>query len=208
MDIVLTEIISPCGNYKAQMIKDPDGEQVAWKTGDTERLEDKYIVYKIIRTKDNQLINTYKQFRSLADPHNHFYTIKDTVWWFGGTHYMAKLFINCQTGEMFDDPNNIKDTDGYKDGYEFIWCKCVFSPDNNFMLVYGCIWAFPNEWRLYDISSLEKDGKYQCVSMYDKTKFEDDMIDYYDQTYRFKNNDEIEIVDHKGTILETFIFKS
>jgi hypothetical protein len=76
-------------------------------------------------------------------------------WWFGGRDYMLKLFVNCDTCQVFDDPNKRECSNAYKSGSEFIWTgPLIVSPNGHFMFVNGCVWSFPNEWRLYDIRNI------------------------------------------------------
>ena len=56
---------------------------------------------------------------------------------------------------MFDDPNKRECSNAYKSGSEFIWTgPLIVSPNGHFMFVNGCMWSFPNEWRLYDIRNM------------------------------------------------------
>ena len=76
-------------------------------------------------------------------------------WWFGGRDYMLKLFVNCETGQVFDDPNKREFSNAYKSGSEFIWTgPLIVSPNGHFMFVNGCMWSFPGEWRLYDMRNI------------------------------------------------------
>lgn len=60
---------------------------------------------------------------------------------------MLKLFVNLDTGEIYDDPNNREQSRTYNNG-----CNLRdISPDENKILIEGAFWATPSEYRLYDI---------------------------------------------------------
>ena len=68
---------------------------------------------------------------------------------------MLKLFVNCETGQVFDDPNKREFSNAYKNGSEIIWTgPLIVSPNGHFMFVNGCMWSFPGEWRLYDMRNI------------------------------------------------------
>ena len=76
---------------------------------------------------------------------------------------MLKLFVNCDTCQVFDDPNKREFSHAYKCGSEFIWTgPLIVSPNGHFMFVNGCIWSFPNEWRLYDIRNMTTNSTISC----------------------------------------------
>lgn len=110
----------------------------------------------LTRISDNKIIYEHDVDDS-PDPLNRFVTIKGQEWWFGGRNYILKLFINLDTEQIFDDPNNIEYSKYYNNGVAFIWYSIIdISPDENKILVDGCWWASPYECRLYDISDLSK----------------------------------------------------
>lgn len=104
--------------------------------------------------KNGNIIHEYIQ-TGMASPLNQFVTINGQEWWIGGRHYMLRLFVNCETGQVFDDPDKREFSKAYKSGTEFIWAgNVIVSPNGNYLMVVGCIWACPYEWQLYDISNL------------------------------------------------------
>ncbi len=149
--------------------------------------KDKYKIIKIINKENNDIIYQYRQINS-SPPLNKFIKINDNIWWFGGTDCETKLFLNCDTKEIFKDQTN-----------PFIWTgPYILSPDNKYMLMDGCFWAFPYQIKLYDISDL-KNG-YKEISMYNKLVISDndDMIDDSDTYfYEFISNNEINICKYE-----------
>jgi hypothetical protein len=108
---------------------------------------------KLTDANDN-LIHEYFE-AGFSSPINQFVTIRGQEWWIGGRHYMLKLFVNCETGQVFDDPDKREFSNYYKHGSEFIWAGSVkVSPNGNYLIVVGCMWSFPYEWQLYDIRNL------------------------------------------------------
>jgi len=122
---------------------------------------------------------------------------------------MLRLFVNCDTGEIYDDPNNTEVSYEYSAGVEFCWGACVdVSPDGKYILVDGCIWACPYEWKIYDISDL-KNG-YREIDLLNDIVFCDDTeekIGDYDiicdsDTYilKFLENNKVSIYKQKEYI--------
>lgn len=106
--------------------------------------------------KNGKIIHEYIQ-KGMTSPINKFVTINNKEWWIGGRHYMLRLFVNCETGQVFDDPDKREQSKSYKTGHEFIWAyPPKISPNGNYLLVVGCIWSFPYEYMLYDISNMIK----------------------------------------------------
>ncbi len=82
-----------------------------------------------------------------------FYVANGVEWLLGGTHYMYKLIVNCDRGVLFDDVTSIKPHEG------FIWCDVKVSPCGTKLAAMGCVWAFPYQAFVYDLSPLEDTGK-------------------------------------------------
>ena len=162
-------IISKSQKYKVVFEDDADdGEKAIYTTysksgGETQHETNAYIIVSVIRIADNHIIHQYKQHNG-SEPFNGFVKIRDQEWWFGGRHYMLKLFVNCETGEVFDDPLRREESSSYESGYEFIWTgPCIVSPGGNYMMMDGCVWSFPYETKLYDISELSSGGGYKYL---------------------------------------------
>ena len=174
-------IFSDSKKYKVTIEKDEGGDQTTYTIyssveGETKHEKDKYVTVKVINVETGNIIYTYKQFNSHS-PINKFVKLggqRDEIllttnsagdrrspnefgqeWWFGGRDYMLKLFVNCETGQVFDDPNKRECSNAYKSGSEFIWTgPLIVSPNGHFMFVNGCMWSFPSEWRLYDMRNI------------------------------------------------------
>jgi hypothetical protein len=153
------DIFSDSKKYKVTIEKDDSGDQTTYTIyssveGETTHEKDKYEIVKIICVETGNIIYTYKQFNSHS-PFNKFVKLGGQEWWFGGRDYMLKLFVNCETGQVFDDPNKREFSNAYKNGSEFIWTgPVIVSPNGHFIFVNGCMWSFPSEWRLYDIRNI------------------------------------------------------
>lgn len=125
--------------------------------------------FVLSRVNDNKVIYEYDMYD--VGSLNDFVTLKNEEWWFGGTEYMLKLFINLDKEEVYNDPNKRKESNAYKFGVEFIWSRVVdVSQDGNKIIIGGCVWAAPYECRLYDISNLSAGYK-----PYDPYEFFDDI---------------------------------
>jgi hypothetical protein len=153
------EISSDSKKYKVTIEKDDGGDQTTYTIfssveGETKHEKDKYVIVKVINVETGNIIHKYKQFNSHS-PINKFVTLGSNEWWFGGRDYMLKLFVNCETGQVFDDPNKREFSKAYKSGSEFIWTgPFIVSPNGHFIFVNGCMWSFPYEWRFYDIRNI------------------------------------------------------
>ena len=183
-------ILSPSNKYHVVIENDDNGEKTTYELYNssnykTVQEKNKYEIIKIIRTEDNYIIHEYKQLNS-SSPLNKFIKINNEEWWFGGRDYMLKLFINCDTGEVYDDPLNREESDSYKCGTEFIWTgPYKISPNGKYMLITGCVWSFPFETKLYDISDLSQGYKEisiddhlidQNKELYDSNEFDYEFI--------------------------------
>lgn len=70
---------------------------------------------------------------------------------------MQLTFVNCDNGDVFQEPWSDSEEDDYLRWYqkEFIWRSHYHvSPDGRYMLVFGCCWGGPYLFELYDISDL------------------------------------------------------
>jgi hypothetical protein len=65
-----------------------------------------------------------------------------------GRSYMGQTIVDLDRAEEWNDP---KHPDGY-DGMEFCWAASLLSPDGRTLLVDGCHWACPYEYRFYDFT--------------------------------------------------------
>lgn len=159
------DIFSDSKKYKVTIEPDNGGDQTTYTVfssveGETKHEKDKYVIVKVIRVDNSDIIYKYKQLNSHS-PMNKFVKLCGQEWWFGGRDYMLKLFVNCETGQVFDDPNKREFSKAYKDGSEFIWTgPLIVSPNGHFIFVNGCMWSFPSEWRLYYIRNITTNSTY------------------------------------------------
>jgi hypothetical protein len=194
-------MIDKMENYIAIKEVDIDGEKTILTTHSSGNKElNKYNIIKIIDTQTNKVIHSYKEY-FYGSPLNKFLKINNNIWWIGGRHYMLRLFVNCSTGEVYDDPDNREQSDEYKDGYEFIWAKPFqVSPNGKMLVIDGCVWAGPYETRLYDISNIPNGTP--MLDLYTYAINEDEDVDYClgcDDylSYNFNENNELEVYYHK-----------
>jgi hypothetical protein len=158
---------SPCGKYRVETMKDDSGAQMTmtfYFSNETRTVyNDKYILRKIIRNSDNQIIFQYRQYCGHAVDF-HFFTQGTADWFLGSLEYMSQLFINLQTGQYYDncqvklkDNGYVRQTRNAKqdsnDG--FIWVEPTISPDGKLALVHGCYWAYPMQLKVYDLSDIK-----------------------------------------------------
>lgn len=68
-------------------------------------------------------------------------------WLVGGESYMGQTLVDLATGAIRHDPKH-----GAYEGYEFCWVDAQLLPDGRTLLVQGCHWACPYEYRLYDFT--------------------------------------------------------
>lgn len=88
---------------------------------------------------------------------SHFVTLANKEWFVSGRHYMLQLFLDLESGRVSDDVLNEEESEDYQDGTSFIWCApAQSSPDPRVLLVDGCIWALPYEWRLFDVRDVSR----------------------------------------------------
>lgn len=65
-----------------------------------------------------------------------------------GRSYMKQTFIDCNTGELFDntdDPN----------ASQFCWSE-IYAMNSNTLAVHGCFWGAGYEFKFFDVSDLSK----------------------------------------------------
>jgi hypothetical protein len=76
---------------------------------------------------------------------NHSFVVKDgQEWLLSGSDYMGQSIVNLDTGERFDK---------LPKGEEFCWDAHWLSKDGKTLVVDGCYWACPYEYRFFDFSN-------------------------------------------------------
>lgn len=189
-------MLSESKKYRV-IVETDDSEKVTYETysstSKSVHEKNKYEIVKVIRVEDDHIIHQYKKANTTS-PFKQFVTIRGQEWWFDGRHYMLKLFVNCDTGEVYDDPLHREESEYYQSGMEFIWTgPCKISPSGNYMLMEGCVWSFPYETKLYDISDLSKG--YREIDIFDHLvdQEKDDIDTDEDAVMKFVSDNEIEI---------------
>lgn len=133
---------------------------------------ERYIVVQLIRIRDDSIIYEYKQMQYKGKrSFNNFIVIGDNDWWVSWRNYKLKLFVNCDTGEVFDDPLNMENSDDYVKDKEFIWTGPYnISSDDKYLLMDGYVPGSKPIKRLYDVSEISK-GVYREVLVNDYHNF-------------------------------------
>jgi hypothetical protein len=113
-----------------------------------------YVQHVVRRVVDDAEVAQWKEAASsMCQALMGFYVAGGVEWLIGGTHYMYKLFVNCDTGAVYDDVTGAKPQEA------FIWTNVLVSPCGTKLVACGCVWAFPMQKFLYDLSPLEASGR-------------------------------------------------
>lgn len=86
--------------------------------------------------------------RDYSTFHHSWITKNNQEWLISGYSYLNQVAINLDTGEIFEN--------GGKDPNAFCWAQCNISPDGNTLVVEGCYWAFPYEYKFFDFTDPSK----------------------------------------------------
>lgn len=100
----------------------------------------------VVRVADGAIVADVR--RNYSAFHCSFVTKDGHDYLIAGRSYMGQTIVDLDRGEEWNDP---KHPDGY-DGMEFCWAASVLSPDGRTLLVDGCHWACPYEYRFYDLT--------------------------------------------------------
>jgi len=132
-------ILSPTGKY--QLIIS------SYKTGDKTW---NYTKGTIKRVVDDHIITEIK--RNFYDFHYSFFIRQGQEWLQTGQTYMCQSFVNLDTGDIYDNADQLKLTKEYTGGSSFCWARSQISPDGNTLAVVGCIWGGPYFYKFYDFT--------------------------------------------------------
>lgn len=95
--------------------------------------------------------------KEVCDIKRNFYTFTHTFinkggqeWLISGRSYMSQTIVNLDTGKSYEPPG-----DQY-DPAAFCWVSAWLSPDEKILVVDGCHWACPYEFRFFDFSDPSK----------------------------------------------------
>jgi len=127
------EVLSPSGRYKL-VINYYKTKKGCWNYS-------RGTVYRIL---DDAEICDIK--RNYSYFHHSFVTKNKQEYLITGRSYMSQTIINLDTGEEFEPQGD------HYDGMAFCWAKAYLSPDGNTLLVDGCHWACPYEYKFFDFT--------------------------------------------------------
>lgn len=111
-----------------------------------------FLIVRIYSIDNNELLHEYYQNKFCFDSFNKFIVIKNETWWIGCRNYQYKIFINCNTRKIYNDPDNqqISNFDNI-----FIWSgEYILSPLHNYIIIKGYLLDREYLYQLYDISKL------------------------------------------------------
>lgn len=129
------DVLSPSGKYKL-LIRAYETKPGCWpySRGTVYRISDGVEVCDIKRN--------YSTF------HYSWITKNNQEWLISGSSYLNQVAVNLDTGELFEN--------GKGDSSDFCWARCFISPDGNTLVVDGCYWACPYEYKFYDFTDPSK----------------------------------------------------
>jgi hypothetical protein len=152
------EELSPSGRFKL-LIRFYSTQTGSWSVsrGTVTRVSDGTEVCDIIRN--------YGFTYSWVTKGEHEYLIS-------GRSYMSQTIVNLDTGVEMEPEGK------HYDSYAFCWADATLV-DNNTLLVDGCHWACPYEFRFYDFSDPETLGwpELSVLSLKDYEEHKDDLYD-------------------------------
>ena len=131
--------------------------------------------------------------RNYSTFHHSFVTKADQEWLITGRSYMSQTIVNLDTGEEFEPKGT------HFDGYGFCWAQHYLSPDGNTLVVNGCHWACPYEFKFFDFSDPSKGWpELPLVKREEFEKYKDNLEDA-EHTYIYQDEEEPKFNDD-GTI--------
>jgi hypothetical protein len=119
-------------------------------------------------------------------------------WLITGRSYMSQTIVNLDTGEEFE-PN-----EDHYDGHAFCWVSAKLSPDESMLVVEGCHWACPYEFRFYDFKDPSQGWKQFPILPLAEYEAHKDSLEEADDTYLSADDKPIEF-NEDGAIS---VFKS
>lgn len=123
------ELISPSGRFKL-LLRYYTTKKGCWN----------YSRGTVYRLSDNKEICDIK--RNYSHFAKSFVTKNNCEWLITGRSYMSQTIINLDTEEIFESDND----------NQFCWINAVLTPDENTLIVNGCYWAAPEEYKFFDFS--------------------------------------------------------
>lgn len=153
---------------------------------------------RVYRVSDGNLIADIKRNYSTF---HHAFVVKDgTEYLIGGRSYMNQTIVNCDAGCEVE----VSDKDRMKMGVAFCWARPMLSLDGNTLVVDGCYWASPYEFKFFDFTNPDRGWPELPIltrSEYDKHK---DDLEKADHTCLYSDDKEPEFnEDGTVTVYET-----
>jgi len=96
-----------------------------------------------------------------------------------GRSYTSQTIVNLETGQ------DMEPQDFHYEGHGFCWTGAVLSPDGNTLLVDGCHWAAPYEFRFYDFTDPENKG-WAALPVTELAEWEKHKDDLYDEDGEYR----------------------
>lgn len=113
----------------------------------------------ILSNESSKIAEVYRNYSTF---HHSFFNKDNHEWIQTGSTYMSQTFINLDTGEVFDNSEKLKQTEAYKKGYCFCWCRSKVSPDGKTIAVSGCYWGASYEIKFFDLSDMNNIVELDC----------------------------------------------
>lgn len=82
--------------------------------------------------------------RNLASFQHSFVMKDEHEYLIAGRSYMSQTIVDLDRGREFEPSGD------HYNGAAFCWASCSLSPDGNTLVVDGCVWACPYEFRFFD----------------------------------------------------------
>lgn len=92
---------------------------------------------------DQEVCDIKRDYHSFT----HSFIVKNgQEWLITGRSYMSQTIVNLETGQIYEPPGD------QFESHAFCWVEARLSPDERVLVVAGCHWACPYEFRFYDFS--------------------------------------------------------
>lgn len=138
------EITSPSGRFKLT-IRYYDNGKGYWNYTQG-------VVHNLAGKKIGSIKRNYSSFNY------GFITIDGHELLVSGEDYTSQTVLDLDTGKKYQGPK--RDAAGF--------CWAALTPHDNYMIVCGCHWACPYEFRVYDFSNILKTGKWPELKVLDE----------------------------------------
>jgi len=127
---------------------------------------------RVYRISDGNLIADIKRNYSVF--HHSFVVKNGQEYLISGRSYMNQCIVNLDKGKEIE----VSDEALMKMGTAFCWAAAVLSPDGNTLVVDGCHWACPYEYKFFDFSDPSKGWpELEIISKEEYEKHKDNLED-------------------------------